>query len=213
MKKILFILLVLPFCMAGCRKDASNKGGDSKDYVGYIIQGKMKNTIVTDGGAEHPYVLTLMAGNKAKLLNLNGESTLNFHVEKDKIVLDDNGYFNLKDGQITDWLIAGLNFTSANLSPQPGASLLRGTKFKGVIHYPNFNLDFTAEIDFEAATDQLFFAGDTQKYTYTPGGNIAAFVYDTPSKSSLFLIVQNGKLNYESYSAADGLITATLDPK
>lgn len=210
MKKLLFILLALPFLMVSCRKDASEKAAGK--YEGYIIQGKMKNVINTDGGTDRPYVLILMADKKAKLVNLNGESTLNYSVEKDKIVLDDNGYFNLKDGQITDWLIAGLNFSTATLSQQP-ATGLRGKKFSGNIRYQGFNQDIATEIDFEAATDQLSFIGDATKYTYTPIGNVAAYIYDTPTKSSMFVIVENGKLNYQTYSAQYGFSTGILDPK
>ena len=213
MKKILLILLVIPFCITACRKDPSNKNNSAdKNYAGSIIQGKMKNVINTDGGAEHPYVLVLMAGNKAKLVSLNGEATLNYHAEQDKIVLDDNGYFNLSNGQITDWVIAGLNFSTAILSPQPATSL-RGKKFAGNVRFSNLNFDFNIEVDFDAATDQLSFSGDNTKYNYTAAGNVAAYLYDAPSKSSLFLVVENGKLNYQTYNAKDGMSAGLLDPK
>lgn len=204
------MLAALPFLMVSCRKDASEKAAGN--YEGYIIQGKMKNVINTDGGAEHPYVLVLMADKKAKLFNLNGESNLNYSIEKDKIVLDDNGYFNLKNGQITDWVIAGLNFSTATLNPQPATSL-RGKKFAGNIRFPGLNQNYDYEVDFEAATDEATFDGDAQKYTYTPAGNIAAYIYDEGSKSSLFMIIENNKLNYQSFNPQFGIGSGILDPK
>lgn len=213
MKKILYILLLLPFCMAGCRKDASEKL-DAKGYEGYIIKGKLKNVIVADGGIEQPFVMTFMADNKATLVNIDGETMLNYSVQEGKLILDDNGYFNIKNKQITDWVIAGLNITQATLVPKPATNQLRGKKFFGTIKYSGFPYDVETSLEFDANADQVTFSGGVQPlYLYTPQGNVGGYLYDAITQSKLFFMINNGKLEYTNISPGVGIAVATLNPK
>lgn len=209
------MLLLLPFCIMGCRKDSSNKAGNNANsYEGYIIQGKMKNVINTDGGIEQPFVMVFMADNKAKLVNLNGETTLNYSVQESKLVLDDNGYFNVVNKQITDWVIAGLNITKATLTARPATNQLRGKKFSGTLKYSGLPFTIDTELDFDANADNVVFPGaEPPQYSFTPQGNVAGYLYDTPSKSSLFFMIDNGKLEYASYSPESGIAVTTLNLK
>nr|WP_067053540.1 hypothetical protein [Mucilaginibacter sp. L294] len=214
MKKILYILLLLPIFMAGCRKDPSNKNGNADSYEGYVIQGKMKGVIVANSNLEQPFVMTFMAGNKVKLVNVSGETTLNYSVQEGKLVLDDNGYFNVVNKQITDWVIAGLNITKATLIAKPATNQLRGKKFSGTLQYSGLPFTFDTELDFDANADNVVFPGaDPPQYSYTPQGNVAGYLYDSPSKSGLFFMIDNGKLEYASYSPESGVAVTTLNPK
>jgi hypothetical protein len=210
------MLLVLPFCMAGCRKDPLKKGdkdGDKQNYEGYIIQGQMKSTIVTDGGREYPFLLMLKANNKATLVNVYGETTLNYSVADGRIVLNDNGYFNVKNGQITDWLIAGLNFTKATLHAGIETNQLRGKKFGGSAFYVKIGASIYSELQFSASADILSYPrnDDGKTFTYNAYANVAGFRHSNEYNTNDFFMIENGKLQVSGYSSFNGLSSGTMD--
>lgn len=218
MKKIFILLLILPLLMVGCRKDPAKKNdGDKKpqDYSGYFIQGKMKGVVVTDGGREQPFILLLKENNKAVLVNVNGETTLSYSVQEGKIVLDDNGYFNVVNGQITDWLIAGLNFTKATLHAKVNANQLSGKKFGGSAFYVKIGASIYSEIKFE--TSGAFYtnprADDPAKtYGYNLYANVAGFRHSNEYDTNDFFMIENNELQVTGYSTFNGLSVGSMEP-
>lgn len=216
MKKIYIFLLMLA-TVAGCRKDPAAKSGQNKNpqsYEGYIIQGKMKGVIVTDGGLEMPFLLILKADHKATLVNVTGEMTLSYSSEEGKIVLADHGYFNIKDGAITDWLIAGLNFTKAALHQLPATNQLKGKAFRGTVFSVKIGSSIGTGFKFDASLNQFTYPNSDSGniYAYNVYGNIAGFRHSNDYDTNDFFMLENGKLECAGYSAFNGLSVGTLDP-
>jgi hypothetical protein len=218
MRKIFILLLILPFLIAGCRKDPAKKGNTNDDepinYSGYFIQGMMKDIIVTDGGREKPFILLLKDNNKAVLINVNGETSLSYSVQEGKLVLNDNGYFNVKNGQITDWLIAGFNFTTATLHTKVETNQLKGKKFGGSKFYVKLGASIYSEIKFETPGDLLSNprADDPGKtYSYNLYANVAGFRHSNEYDTNDFFVIEDGKLQIAGYSTLNGLSVGSMD--
>ncbi|MES2063729.1 MAG: hypothetical protein V4456_17515 [Bacteroidota bacterium] len=220
MKKIFILLLILPFLIAGCRKDPAKRGdtdtgkGELANYSGYFIQGMMKDVIVTDGGREKPFIMLLKDNHKAVLVNVNGETSLSYSVQDGRIVLDDNGYFNVKNGQITDWLIAGFNFTKATLHAKVETNQLKGKKFGGSQFYVKLGASIYSEIKFETSGDLLSNprADDPNKtYGYNSYANVAGFRHSNEYDTNDFFVIEDGKLQIAGYSAFNGLSVGSMD--
>lgn len=216
MKKMLIVLLML--AAAGCRKDPAGKAGQDKNaetYEGYSIQSKMKGVVVTDGGLEQPFLMILKANNKATLVNVAGETTLSYSVEEGKIVIADHGYFNIKNNNITDWLIAGLNFTKATLHKTPESNQLSGKEFGETVFRVKIGASVASAFKFDPSANQFTYprSDNGKAYAYNLYANKAGFRHSNESDINDFFMLENGKLACAGYSDFNGLSVGDLDPK
>jgi hypothetical protein len=192
MKKLLLILLLLPFCMVSCRKDGANAGKtDGFNARDYVIQGKMKGGPVTDG-VDKAYVIIFETADKLRLINVAGETEIGYTVQDDKILLNDYGYFNILNGSITGWVIAGLNISSAQMQKIPQTNQLHGKTFSGKFTL----LGITPSVDitdkFDPVKDEFFALPEEESFTYKPYANIAGLWEGQSGK--YFFVNNNGRL-------------------
>jgi hypothetical protein len=195
--------------MAGCRKDAAKQSGTNGfNPQNYVIQGKMKGGPVSDG-IDKPYIIVFETADKLRLINVSGETELGYTVQDDKILLNDYGYFNMVNGSVTGWVIAGLNISSAQMQSIPKTNQLHGKTFSGKFTLLRIGQSLDISDKFDANKDQIYALPDEEMFTYKPYANIAGLWERAGGK--YFFVNSNGKLEVSSYADIAGLAIGTLN--
>jgi hypothetical protein len=203
--KIVNLFLCLGFIaiFSGCKKDKDdpNSGFDINNASGYAIFWKTKAA----GQEANPYfimgLLELKNDHLAQYYDIEGNYTLNYTVEGNKIVTD-VGTFTIENGNVSD---ASITVADKQLIKLPAASAIVNNRYSGKYYKPNgdvlhnyFFYSFTSNTALAAGVAP---GTPSRTGTYSSVANIGAYAnVEGADGDKEFMVLINGRLNVNYFS-------------